>query len=252
MPSRAWPGPPADERGRSPGHPGHPAASASEAAAPRRDPVLRGAAGHRVVRLRRVRRGRVRPALADTLLADQERAELGPARRPRAPAGHRQPAEPRDRHPQGDPLDRQGGGDLDRGQALPDQQRRGHQGGRARLPAGPAPRRLRAGRLDDRGAVHQERATGAVAPHDLREAPRGGARLPALAQVVQGKDHHRLPEHDLLRQRRIRHRGGGADLLRARSQPPGVRHARPRAVRAAAAAVGGRAAGRHHPVADRL
>ena len=39
---------------------------------------------------------------------------------------------------------------------------------------------------------------------------RGRARLPARAQVVQGQDHHRLPEHDLLRQRRLRDRGRGA------------------------------------------
>ena len=84
----------------------------------------------------------------------------------------------------------------------------------------------RPGRLDDRAAVHQERAAGPVAPHDLREAPRGGARLPALAQVVEGKDHHRLPQHDLLRQRRLRDRGGRADLLRPGSQPPRLRHAR--------------------------
>ena len=43
---------------------------------------------------------------------------------------------------------------------------------------------------------------------------------------------------------------GGADLLRPRRQPRRLRHARPRAVRAAAAAVGGRAARRHHPIAD--
>jgi membrane peptidoglycan carboxypeptidase len=52
---------------------------------------------------------------------------------------------------------------------------------------------------DKRAAVHQERAAGAVAPDDLREAQRGRARLPALAQVVEGKDHHGVPEHDLLR-----------------------------------------------------
>ena len=33
-------------------------------------------------------------------------------------------------------------------------------------------------------------------------------------QVVEGQDHHRLPEHDLLRQRRLRDRGCGGDLLR--------------------------------------
>ena len=34
------------------------------------------------------------------------------------------------------------------------------------------------------------------------------------AQVVEGEDPHRVPEHDLLRQRRVRHRVGGAHVLR--------------------------------------
>ena len=105
------------------------------------------------------------------------------------------------------PADRQGRGDLDRGQALLDQQRRRPPRHRARVRRRHRAQRRRPGRLDDRGAVHQERAPGAVAPHDLREAPRGRARLSALAQVVEGKDHHRLPQHDLLRQRRLRDRG---------------------------------------------
>ena len=97
-------------------------------------------------------------------------------------------------------------------------------GDRARLLPGRAPQRQRPGRLDDRAAVHQERAPGPVAPHDLREAQGGRARLPARAQVVQGEDHHGLPEHDLLRQRRLRHRGRRPDLLRPRRQPRRLRH----------------------------
>ena len=46
-------------------------------------------------------------------------------------------------------------------------------------------------------------------PHGLREAPRGRAGLPPDAQVVEGEDPHRVPQHDLLRQRRLRHRVGG-------------------------------------------
>ena len=82
------------------------------------------------------------------------------------------------------------------------------------------------GRLDDRGAVHQERALGPVAPDDPREASRGRARLPALAALAEAEDPRGVPEHDLFRQRRVRHRGRGADLLRPRSQPPGLRDRR--------------------------
>ncbi len=155
--------------------------------------------------------------------------------------------------PSADPADRQGGGDLDRGQALSDQQRRRHPRHRARVRPGHPAQRHRAGRLHDRAAVHQERAAGPVAPHDLREAARGGAGLPALAQVVEGKDHHGVPEHDLLRQRRLRDRGGRADLLRPRSQatsaaaPPTTSYACEQL-----AAVGGGAARGHHPVPDRV
>ena len=38
------------------------------------------------------------------------------------------------------------------------------------------------------------------------------------------QDPHRVPQHDLLRQRRLRHRVGGAHLLRRRPQPRGLRH----------------------------
>ncbi len=50
-------------------------------------------------------------------------------------------------------------------------------------------------------------------------------RLPARAQVCerQGQDPRRLPQRRLLRQRRLGHRGGGADLLRQR---PDLEHVR--------------------------
>ncbi len=89
----------------------------------------------------------------------------------------------------------------------------------------------RPGRLDDRPAVRQERAPGAEQAHGLREAARGRARLPPDAQVVQGEDPHRVPELDLLRQRRLRDRVGRAHLLRPRPQPRGLRHAAQAAVR---------------------
>ena len=57
-------------------------------------------------------------------------------------------------------------------------------------------------------------------------------------------DPHRVPQHDLLRQRRLRHRGRGAHLLRRRPRPRGLRHAEPPDVRRAAHARRGRAAGR--------
>ena len=73
--------------------------------------------------------------------------------------------------------------------------------------------RAGAGRLDDHAAVRQE--------HDQRQradgraqAQGGGARLEARAVVVEGQDPDRLPEHDLLRQRRLRRRGGQPRLLR--------------------------------------
>ena len=56
-------------------------------------------------------------------------------------------------------------------------------------------------------------------PHDLREAQGGGARLPAEPPVAEERDPRRVPQHRLLRQRRARHRGGGARLLRQR---PGI------------------------------
>ena len=56
-------------------------------------------------------------------------------------------------------------------------------------------------------------------PVRLPEAAGGRARLPARAQVVQGQDPHRVPEHRLLRGRRIRHRVGGARLLRHGTTP---------------------------------
>ena len=77
-------------------------------------------------------------------------------------------------------------------------------------------RRRGPGRLDDHPAVRQERAAGPGQAHGLREAARGGARLPPDAQVVQAEDPHRVPELDLLRQRRLRDRVGRAHLLRRR------------------------------------
>ena len=104
--------------------------------------------------------------------------------------------------------------------------------GRRRARHRPRPRAGRAqpqggaGRLDHRPAVRQERPAGAVRPHRVPEDARGGAGLPPHAQVAQEQDPHRVPELDLLRQRRLRRRVGGAHLLRQPARPPGLRHAR--------------------------
>ena len=100
----------------------------------------------------------------------------------------------------------------------------------------------RAGRLDDHAAVREERARGAERPDRLPEAARGRARLPPRAQVVEGEDPHRVPEHDLLRQRRLRDRGRPRGRTSA-SQHPGC-GTRARPLRARARAVRGGAAGR--------
>ena len=57
----------------------------------------------------------------------------------------------------------------------------------------------------------------------VREAARGRDGLPHHAQVDQGQDPAQLPQHDLLRQRRLRHRVRRAHLLRPPA--PGLRAA---------------------------
>ena len=133
---------------------------------------------------------------------------------------------------------------ADRGPPLLHQQRRRHPRHRPRVRPGRRQPEDRPGRLDDHPAVRQERARGAGRPHGLPEAARGGARLPPHAQVVEGEDPHRVPQRDLLRQRRLRHRVRRPRVLRQRG--PGaseVRHARPPELRFAAAPRGGGAAG---------
>ena len=91
--------------------------------------------------------------------------------------------------------------DRDRGPALLQAQGRRLPGHRARAVGGRARAARRPGRLHDHPAVRQERAARAAEPLDLPEAEGGGARLPARAQVDQGQDPHRVPEHRLLRRR---------------------------------------------------
>ena len=59
-------------------------------------------------------------------------------------------------------------------------------------------------------------------PLGVPEAARGRARLPPRAQVVEGEDPHPVPEHRVLRQRRLRRRGRGAHLLRRRRRARGA------------------------------
>ena len=87
---------------------------------------------------------------------------------------------------------------------------------RARGLAGPLEPGARPGRLDDHAAVRQERARRGR-PHDQPEGEGGRARVAARAAVErQGPDRHGLPEHHLLRQRRLRRPAGRADVLRPR------------------------------------
>ena len=66
--------------------------------------------------------------------------------------------------------------------------------------------------------IAQQFVKNALAAQDQRtifqKAARGRAGLPPHAQVVEGEDPHRVPELDLLRQRRVRDRVGRAHVLR--------------------------------------
>ena len=139
--------------------------------------------------------------------------------------------------------------DRDRGQALLHQPRlRPARASRARCAQDVGAGGARAGRLDDHPAVRQGRARGAGQAHGLREAARGGARLPPHAQVVEGEDPHRVPQLDLLRQRRLRDRVGRARVLRQAPRLQTRRRLRRDArehVRLAADAAGGGVARRH-------
>ena len=86
----------------------------------------------------------------------------------------------------------------------------------ARAGAGRAQAPRRPGRLDDHPAVREERARRAGRPLGVPEAARGRARLPPRAQVAEGQDPHPVPQHRLLRERRLRDRGRRAHLLRRR------------------------------------
>ena len=79
-----------------------------------------------------------------------------------------------------------------------------------------------AGRLDDHAAVREERARRPGQPLGVPEIARVGARISPRAPVVEGQDPHPIPEHGLFRERRLRHRGRGAHLLRRRRRARGA------------------------------
>ena len=143
-------------------------------------------------------------------------------------------------------LQREAGGGRDRGPALLHAQGRRLPGHRPRPVGGPAAPARRPGRVDDHAAVREERAGRAEEPLAVPEAQGGRARLPARAQVDQGEDPHRVPEHRLLRRGRVRDRVGGARLLRL--EPPRLRAA----LRGRPGARRGGAAGRDDRLARRL
>ena len=83
-----------------------------------------------------------------------------------------------------------------------------------------------AGRLDDHAAARAQplhRPGAHVQPQDQGGVPRDQAR----EQVVEAEDPQRVPEHRLLRQPRLRRRGGGADVL-LRAREPADARCRPR------------------------
>ena len=86
--------------------------------------------------------------------------------------------------------------------------------------------RRRAGRLDDHAAVRQERLPDEQEV-DRPQALRGGARLAARAEVDEGPDPHRVPEHDLPRQPRLRRRAGEPRLLQAQREDADPGRGRP-------------------------
>ena len=118
------------------------------------------------------------------------------------------------------------------------------------LPGRPQPRRG-AGRLDDHPAVRQERHRGPERPHAVHEAARGGAGLPPHAQVDQGADPAQLPQHDLLRLRRLR-RSSPPRARTSAANHTGCETDKQRPCAAQLDPARGGAAGRHGRLAQRL
>ena len=103
----------------------------------------------------------------------------------------------------------------DRGPPVLRAPRRRHPRDPPRGLAGRPQQQGRPGRLDDHAAVRQEHLR-EEQPHDQPEAEGGRARLAARAGLAEGQDPDRLPEHDLLRERRLRDRASLTCVFRSR------------------------------------
>ena len=90
--------------------------------------------------------------------------------------------------------------------------RTGRRGHRPRAVGQRQGTRGRAGRLDDHAAARPEPLHLSRA-HARAEGQGGVPRGQAQPRVAEGADPRHVPEPGLLRQPRVRHRGGGADLL---------------------------------------
>ncbi len=152
-------------------------------------------------------------------------------------------------HPRGrgrDLAEREERGDRDRGPPLLRPQGRGLHGHRPRARPGRPQAARRPGWLHDHPAVREERAGRPGRPVRVPEAPRVRARLPPRAPVAEGEDPHPVPQHRVLRERRLRHRVRGAHLLRRRRRARGAGRRRRRR-RELHAAGGRRGAGPGRP-----
>ncbi len=75
-------------------------------------------------------------------------------------------------------------------------------------------RREHPGRVDDHAAVREERVPHPAAHLEPQDQGVRSSRSSSSTQDVQGPDPRGLPQHHLLRARRVRHPDGGAGLLR--------------------------------------
>ncbi len=182
-----------------------------------RDPRPRGGCGHRWHRGGSRLWIVVRPRLS---AAGGDRSELVRVRSQRfAPRLDPRGEEPRARHGSGHvPLGPQGD-DRHRGQALLRARRARCRRHRARRRGRHQGRRARRGWIDDHPAARPEPLH--LAREDRSaQGERGVPRLEARRRVVEAADPDRVPQSELLRQPRVRHRGGGADVLLEAGEGP--------------------------------
>ena len=126
-------------------------------------------------------------------------------------------AGPHHRRERPDPAARQGRDRRRRGPDLLREPRR--LAGRPRPGrVGPGERGLRRGRLDDHPAVREELLPD-LRPDVLAQGQGSHHRAEDRPAADQGRDAHRVPQHHLLRPRRVRHPGRGAGRTSARTPP---------------------------------